>query len=223
MRKILFSILTVSCLTIKAQDFSPQTREITIYGSPTEATFYDDIDLYNNVGRTFSMNWERVEESIPQGWTTSNCDPAICHPEGVTSGRFNLPINTSSLNTHFYPNGVAGSGYMKVKLWVTSNPADSVVLTYYGVAGMVGIQELTDSDIQVFPSPALSTLNVMLPNPGEPISFDILNLNGQLVETFRIDQGNISSFDVSKLMPGIYIIRFNLAGTKVITKKFVKQ
>ena len=223
MKEIVLSILAFIGLTLQAQDFSVEVLDTTIYGEPSDATFFEDIDLYNNVGSAFSMNWERMEESIPAGWTTSNCDPDACRPVGVTSARFTLPTSTSFLNTHFYPNGVAGSGYMKIKLWVSSNPSDSVVLTYYGVAGTVGMDDLEASDIQVFPSPAQNTLNIVLPIPGETVHVDVFNLSGQRVDSFRVTPGDLSSHDVSNLEAGLYVIHFNIAGKGVLTKKFVKK
>ncbi len=222
MKKIVISIFALTCLTVQAQNFTTEALDTTLYGLATDNTFYGDIDLYNNLGSTFTLNWERIEESVPVGWTTSNCDPFECHPVGVTSESFELPVGTSYLNTHFNPNDVAGSGYMKVKLWESSNPSDSVILTYYGVAGSLGIDDLEASDIQVFPSPAQNTLNIMLPHPGETITADILNVTGQRVDSFVITEGNITNRDVSKLKAGIYMIHFNISGNEVI-KKFVKQ
>ena len=223
MKRILISVFAFIGLTLHAQDFDVEVLDTTIYGIASEDTFYEDIDLYNNVGTPYSMNWERIEESIPEGWTSSNCDPDDCRPIGVTSASFTLPSTTGFLNTHFYPNGVAGSGYVKVKVWVSDNPSDSVVLTYYGVAGTVGIDDLDASDIQVFPSPTQNTLNVMLPNPGEIITVDLINLNGQQLDSFNISQDNLTSVDISNLESGVYILQFKLADKGIITKKFVKE
>ena len=223
MKRIVLFLFALTSLSLQAQNFSVEALDTTLYGSPTESTFYGDIDLFNDLGSTFSMTWERIEEDIPVGWTTSNCDPHTCHPEGVTTASFMLPLLPSMLNTHFYPHGVAGTGYMKVKLWMSTNPADSVILTYYGVAGAVGINELEASDVQVFPSPAQNSLNIMLPHPGETIRMDIFNLSGQRAESFTITDGNLNSFDVSKLEAGMYIIHLDLAGQGRITKKFVKS
>ena len=222
MKNIALSVFLLTSLTLQAQNYSVEVMDTTLYGSHTDPTFYGDIDLYNDLGSPFSMSWERIEESVPTGWTTSNCDPAICHPVGVTSASFTLPTLPSSLNTHFNPNGVAGSGYMKVKVWDASNPADSVILTYYGVAGTVGMDDLKASDIQVFPTPAQNTLNVMLPHPGKTIHADIFNLSGQRVHAFSVANGNLNSYDVSNLEAGMYIIHFNVNGS-TITKKFIKQ
>jgi len=223
MKKLLLPLFTLACFALQAQDFSVEVLDTTITGSPSEGTFYGDIDLYNNLGSTFTMHWERIAESVPAGWTTSNCDPEACRAVGVTSASFTLPTNTSYLNTHFYPDGVAGSGYMRVKLWLDSDTSENVVLTYYGVAGSVGIDDLDASEIQVFPTIANSTLNIMLPHPGEPIQAHIYGLNGQHAQSFQLASGNASSVDVSDLKAGVYFISFNLGGSKVLTKKFVKM
>ena len=222
MKNTLLLIFALASLTLQAQNFSPEVLDTTLYGSPSDATFYGDIDLYNNLGSTINMRWERIEESVPRGWTTSNCDPGQCHPVGVTSANFTLPMGTSYLNTHFNPNGFSGSGYMKVKVWVAANPADSVVLTYYGVAGVLGVDEIQASDIQVFPSPAQHALHIMLPHPGETVGVEVFNLNGQRVKAFEIAQENLTQLDVSQLKAGVYVVRFNLGGKAMVTKKFVK-
>ena len=223
MRKILLSIFAFTSLTLHAQNFSVEVPDTTIYGTATMSTFYEDIDIYNDLGTTLDMSWERIEESIPLGWTTSNCDPDQCHPEGVISGSFSLLASGGYLNTHFYPNGVDGSGYMKIKLWETANPADSVVLTYYGTTETtVGINELAASDIQIFPSPAQHTVNIVLPNSDEAIHADIFNVNGQRAKSFDMVQGNLVSIDISDLEMGVYIIHFNVPNKGIITKKFIK-
>ncbi len=223
MKNLLLSIFVLAGLALHAQNFSVEVLDTTLFGSPMAATFYGDIDLYNNLNSTIGMRWERIEESIPNGWTTSNCDPDICRPVGVTSASFTLPRGTSFLNTHFNPNGIPGSGYMKVKLWVVANPADSVVLTYYGVAGAVGADAVEAADVQGFPAPAQNTLNIVLPHAGAPIYAEIFNLNGLRVDAFELSQGHLNSFDISQLKTGVYVIRLNIAGQGLITKKFVKQ
>lgn len=223
MKHFLLLFFTFASLILHAQTFSAETLDTTLYGSPSDLTFYGDIDLYNNIGATLNLTWQRIEESVPVGWTTSNCDPDLCHPVGVTSASFTLPTSTSFLNTHFNPNGVAGSGYMKVKVWLTANPTDSVVLTYYGAAGVLNVNEIEASDIQVFPSPTQDLLNIMLPHPEVPIHVNIFNLVGQRAESFTINQGNLTSVDVSQLEAGVYIIQFDIAGEEIITKKFIKE
>lgn len=222
-KNITLSIFLFAGLSLQAQDFSVEVYDTTAYGTPSAGTFDEDIDLYNNLGSPFEMNWERIEESVPAGWETSNCDPDGCKPIGVTNAIFTLPTSSAYLNGHFYPNGVAGSGYMKIKLWSTANPSDSVILTYYGVAGTASIDELQASDIQAFPSPASNTLNIMFPNPGEVLNVNIYSLSGQLVDSFETSQGNLTSHDVSQLKTGMYVLHVNIPGNITVKKRFVKE
>ncbi|MGD1844620.1 MAG: T9SS type A sorting domain-containing protein [Salibacteraceae bacterium] len=221
MKKLLLSIFLLSCIGLQAQNFSAEVSDTTLYGSHTESTFFGDIDLFNDAGSAFNISWERVEESIPTGWTTSNCDPEICHPEGVTSASFDLPTLGGYLNTHFYPHGVAGTGYIKIKLWNTSDPSENIELTYHGVAGAVGINELSAPDIQVFPTVVNTSLTVMLPNSGETINVHIYDLSGQRMRTFQMTTDNMNHVDVSDLSAGMYLLNFEIAGAGRITKMFV--
>lgn len=223
MKHITLSVFLFACFALQAQDFSVEVYDTTAYGSASAGTFDEDIDLYNNLGTAFSMEWEQVELSVPAGWETSNCDPDGCKPIGATNATFTLPTITSYLNGHFYPNGVAGSGYMKIKLWPTATPSDSVILTYYGVAGTTGIDKLQASDVQTFPSPASNTLNIMFPNPGEALNVNIYSMTGQLIDSFETTQGSLTTHDISQLEAGIYILHLNSPGKAAITKRFVKK
>ncbi|MFK7784734.1 MAG: T9SS type A sorting domain-containing protein [Crocinitomicaceae bacterium] len=223
MKNITLSIFFFTCLNLQAQDFSVEVSDTTAYGLVSTYTFDEDIDLYNNLGSPFSMNWERIEESVPTGWETSNCDPDGCKAIGVTNAAFTLPTLPAYLNAHFYPNGIAGSGYMKVKLWSSATPSDSVVLTYYGVAGTASIEELQAADIQAFPSPASNTLNILFPNAGEALDVNIYNMRGQLVDSFETSQGNLTNHDVSQLETGVYILHFHVPGKVSLKKRFVKE
>jgi len=222
MKKLYLLFLLGFSFQLQAQSFSVEVADTTLYGMPGDYTFYGDIDLFNNNGTGFNMGWERIEESVPAGWTTSNCDPHVCHGVGVTSGTFILPTLPSGMNTHFYPDGVAGSGYLKIKLWRTSNPADSTILTYYGVAGTVSVDEIQASDIQVFPSPARQVLNVMFPGTGAPVEVAIVNTLGQRVAQHTLDTGLYHPLQVGGLEPGVYWVQFTFDGGKQLVRKMVK-
>ena len=213
----------LSTAQLSGSHFHMEVSDTTLYGLSTESTFYGDIDLYNDTSVALPMIWERIEENIPTGWETSNCSHETCHPIGVTSGTFTLPAgSTKYVNAHFYPNNVAGSGYMKVKVVNTNSPMDSVVVTYYGVAGAVGIEEITASDIQVFPVPTRNYLNIMIPLEGERLQLDIRDISGKRVSTHSITS-NSTTLDVSDLSAGLYMAGFSHNGHLICAKRFVKR
>jgi hypothetical protein len=74
-------------------------------------------------------------------------------------------------------------------------------------SGIVGIDEISDSTVTVYPNPAYSILNIEGPAQNSIIS--IFDLGGKIL----IDNKNVSNtIDISNLQEGIYIIRINNNG-----------
>lgn len=221
---LLGGLLLVTYANCIAQPaFSVEKSDTTLYGLATAATFYGDIDLFNNQGSPFLMRWQRIEQDVPVGWTTSNCDPGMCHNVGVTTASFNLPVLPSYINTHFNPGNVPGVGFMKVAVWVDSNPTDSVVLTFYGVAGVSNVNSLTASDVAVFPNPAKDILNVGFPQLTESVQIKVLDLSGREVMRVSYQGGNFTQLKVAQLPAGMYMVQIWNASEALVTRKFLKE
>jgi hypothetical protein len=221
--KYLFFV-SVFCLFlpfVKAQNFSSVTSDITIYDQPSVFTFEGYIYLNNHTFGDLNMEFVNFEQSVPAGWQTSNCLGDVCLPIGVTSGSFSLPVLSSSnfVIGHFYPNNVAGSGYIKIKLFETFFPSDTIVLTFYGVAGSVStVDDLEDSDVQVFPNPASDFINVMMPNDeAKDLRIDIFDMFGHLVKS-EVSSQSSYQLNISDLPQGVYFLR-----TGLVKKRFFKN
>jgi hypothetical protein len=214
-------ILVALTFVMNAQNFTSIVPDITITGQPGVFTFEGSIDLANNTFGDLAMGYELIEETVPFGWETSNCLGANCLPIGVTSGTFSLPVLSPDnyVIGHFYPNNVAGSGHMKIRIYELFNPNVSLELTYYGVAGVVsGVEELEDKDVQVFPNPMSDFLTIMLPNDnGVDIEIEIIDALGRLVKTEILNQST-TQLDLSDLNAGVYYL-----STGSIRKKFIKK
>ncbi len=74
-----------------------------------------------------------------------------------------------------------------------------------------------NNPVIIYPNPALETVHIL--SYGEIKSIHVFNING--VE-LMIKKGDISSFDISGLTPGIYITKIELAGNKSYIRKFSK-
>jgi len=203
--------------------FGVEKSDTTLYGLATVYTFYGDIDLFNNQDSPFLMHWEVLEVNIPSGWTTSNCDPTMCHNVGVTTASFNLPVLPSYLNTHFYPANVPGTGNIKVKLWVDSDPLDYAELTYYGVAGVTSVNTMMPSDVAVFPVPAKDVLNIGFPQVNETVQVKLVDLSGRTVMQREYAGGGFIQFNIATLSPGMYMAQVVKGTETLVTKRFVKE
>ena len=89
---------------------------------------------------------------------------------------------------------------------------------------VVDVQASTEEALMIFPTVALSTLNIRYNNATEqPANIQVFNMNGQLVTTDQLGVGTLTkAMDISHLAAGMYLIRVTNNHT-VATKSFQKQ
>jgi photosystem II stability/assembly factor-like uncharacterized protein len=80
-------------------------------------------------------------------------------------------------------------------------------------------KNLTDALVKVYPTPANNVLNISLPdalaNTVNVVS--LVSTDGKIIETRRTEASNLLQLDVSKLIPGMYIVRIQ-SNTQIISK-----
>ena len=158
MRKLCLILLLVPC-NIFSQTHSIDNTNLQASGLPTDfditkSTFYNAYDTCK----------VQISDSMPSQWDISFCFPA-CYPIGVTSAQDTfMPTAKVYLNGHFYPNLVAGEGYMQMQITTNSNIIDTI--TWYGIASEI-------SNLESF----------ILKNDQEFI--DIYDISGRRVESFE--------------------------------------
>ena len=82
-------------------------------------------------------------------------------------------------------------------------------VTKNNTTASISTEEISNNLVKVYPSPARDVVNINLPvalmNNVNTIS--LLSADGKLIETRRTKASNLVQFNVSKLPPGIYILR----------------
>ena len=82
-------------------------------------------------------------------------------------------------------------------------------VTKNNTSASISTEEISNNLVKVYPSPARDVVNINLPvalmNNVNTIS--LLSADGKLIETRRTKASNLVQFNVSKLPPGIYILR----------------
>lgn len=79
---------------------------------------------------------------------------------------------------------------------------------------------LKDNDITVFPNPAKNLLNVV--SESQQIkSVEIIDLNGRIIKTKKLNSNNIS-IEIESIESGVYILKVNNEAGN-ISKKFIKK
>ena len=160
--KKIISILLIAQFSAVSQTHIIEKKNLQAFGHTTDfdfskSTFYNSYD-------TCAVSWRLIKDSMPFQWDISICFPT-CYPVGVTNAQDTfLPLSKVFLNAHFYPNFVAGEGYMQMQITTNLNIIDTV--TWYGIASET-------SNIESF----------FLKNKHEWV--EIFDINGRKVESFE--------------------------------------
>lgn len=86
--------------------------------------------------------------------------------------------------------------------------------------GMVGIDEVENQEISIFPNPTNGIINVQLPNEKDAF-YSIIDLHGKILLSGKIESGDIN---ISALSNGMYFIKISIDDYQVeIVKKIIKQ
>jgi hypothetical protein len=113
MKKI-FILFTGFPVILLSQTHSIDTMNLEMIGT----TSFNNIssNTYYNTNDTCDVSWNVVDISIPANWEFSFCFPG-CYNIGQASGQENfIPNEQIYLGCHFYPNGIAGFGTIKLEI-----------------------------------------------------------------------------------------------------------
>ncbi len=86
----------------------------------------------------------------------------------------------------------------------------------YGILG-VGIQEMKEVSLTLYPNPAAGLVNITCSEPGE---LSITNVSGQIVMRKTLEKGT-SAVDLSNRAPGVYLVRFTAETGNTTTRKLI--
>lgn len=128
-----------------------------------------------------------------------------------TSGNFTVSVTGSQIPTGL----IVQYGY--IIHGTNANPLDEATLGSVVIgAENVGIQELTNMDLTVYPNPANDAIN--LGSDENIVRFEIVNLSGQVA----LSGDKAHGIDVSSLDAGTYFVRVQFENGTA-TRKFIKQ
>lgn len=87
---------------------------------------------------------------------------------------------------------------------------------FFGISSPTGMDYPTQMEFKVYPNPVKNTLYISNNKKTEPLIYEILNLNGEVLV-----KSNSSPVETNSLVKGIYFIRISTENS-TITKKFLK-
>jgi Secretion system C-terminal sorting domain len=151
-----------------------------------------------------TWKWERTIVGLPTTWNTQVCDANICWGFPASSATFTLAAGASfSLAVHTFPNGIAGSGIVYLKL--TEVGTTNTVTVEYNVNNYTSsTANLNDfSDISIFPNPVRD--HFTLENvPPSIKSIRIMTISGRRL--CQYDMTPDMRFDLPQFEAGSYLL-----------------
>lgn len=73
----------------------------------------------------------------------------------------------------------------------------------------VGVEELSDAGIKVYPNPTTGITRVELPDNWSDTRMSLVDIQGNQLENFVFGGGEVNEIDISQLPPGIYVLRWD--------------
>jgi len=224
------AIFTVfSFLGINAQSLSISTPD-SLYLNETSTDIDEEFihkTYVENVSTdSVSVNWEIDSLSYPNGWSLSLCDISTCLVlDDQTTNTFKLAANAESeLKVGYFPNGIAGSSYVKVKvnaLGTAEEPLYIVYKTDVDVDIVSNIKTLYSNKINVYPNPATSILNVAIETNGnEDVVVELIDILGRTISS-KILTDNVTSFNTSNINKGLYLINAQIESEIISTSTVI--
>ena len=96
---------------------------------------------------------------------------------------------------------------------VDNNPANNLIcLTVH--RGATGISEVAEGEVNVYPNPATTVINI---DNAEGAQVSVFDINGRMISNIESASAN-QTIDASNFAKGMYIVRI-ANGNNVITKK----
>ncbi|MBK9356835.1 MAG: T9SS type A sorting domain-containing protein [Bacteroidales bacterium] len=134
----------------------------------------------------------------------------------------------TSINAPFYAEHVeVRSGGKVISVWAKSNPSggsDNIFITRVDDAGTVGIKELKENQIHIYPNPATDEITLVLPGTMDNAELNLYDFSGKVLRNFLLTSipGNSLRISTNGLSSGTYLLRIKTDHENISHKLIVK-
>lgn len=228
---ILFSfLLVISTLPTTAQILTGSPDVNVIVGDYlTEFEIIAHSTIHNNSDERIAVQWERIDNNLPEEWFSLVCDPVSCWSPTVSKNPQPLEIAAGGsmlLDLHFRSNEVEGTGTAVVHVWAVADSANvNITMTYTAEAFTVGIEDDPVSQIKVYPNPVRDNLTIDVGTETNVRYVEVYNLIGRKMAHYSIPY-NVGKYRInaSALPEGLYFVKMlNKNYEQITTRSFAKD
>ncbi len=147
--------------------------------------------------------WKRTN-NIPSQWYISVCDIMNCWMPFVDSSSFVMRQGESGLfDINVYPNDQEGNGEVNLFIYFKNKKNEGQNLSFKIEALKVGLLELSDLKLSIFPIPARDFITIQAKEINN-LSLQIINSKGYLTES-KIFNSDVD-LDIRRYSTGIYYV-----------------
>jgi len=171
-----------------------------------DATWEFETNISSNLNYNMRLQWDPSAEV--NGFVHTN--DYISH---YTSNAWDLGAYTNA--------SAAGGGMFAIERTSLTSMSPFSVFDASTVPTSVNEVANTNGQLTVYPNPASESINIANVNPTETTYADIINVCGQVMGTFKMNNTNINTIPVGALAQGVYFVRVYNDKINVV-EKFVK-
>ena len=214
---LLFVFILSIVLVTEAQVslvFTPQTVEKEGIADPNDL-FMEIVGkayVVNEGDETVSIQWVRNPD-ILEDWETMICDNIACYPANISSNimedlGLNAPVvlnpgDTTNLDVHLRPRGVAGEGTVTMAIYDLANPDEVAVSADFIFTASLpsSTNDLDQTPLTVFPNPTADYFNIRGGNGVDRVV--LYNILGREMRSFNVAPGQ--RYYIGDLPNGLYL------------------
>ena len=239
-----FFLLLLGSYSLSAQVFTVAADTVHVPAFTGIVTPHDDVK--NTTANDLTIKWHVDSTDFPADWLAGSafgiCDCNICRIN-VGGAVWNPSTNSGSTYSAIYGANAAhdsvgtfdlsldyrfvttnGTHWITITLWDNAS-GYSKTITYIvnRVANAVPTVANSSSEVNLYPNPATSELNLVYDAGADVKNIVVYNIIGKVMTVYKVT-GNSANLNLENLSSGIYFVRLmNSHGAMVATKKFTKQ
>lgn len=199
---------------VNAQNYTLNPYNLNVTGTPGDFLLSGlTVSNPNAVDITIFIN--RIERTLPNGWTSCLCFP-ICLAPWIDTLSWTIPANSSvDISPNFQTTPNPGFGTVRLEIANLTSGSSEDTITFTGNTLSSGIDEI-EAGLLLYPNPVSEQL--FLEIPGEkPYRVIIFDLSGKQV---YLSEGNIKTISFRNILNGNYLMQLFFEGS-IISRKII--
>lgn len=206
-----------------AWEGEPIEDTVLLVGFTTDSEIVAHAVVTNNTDQSMDIKVRRTELQVVEGTLNEFCWAENCYPPTVDEsfGHQTLGPGESSgdedFSGHYHPLGNFGDSFIEYKFFNMNNESENVKFVAWYAATIVGVDQIADAELLVYPNPATDEVTIKSGSPIEQVL--LYNQIGQLTNQFDV-MDNAVNINISDQEPGLYFIQIQ-SSKQTTTRKLV--